>query len=100
MQDGVQRGQLGRVDAQGAVARRTGDVYAAALPGLYHAVLAQPGDGFADHGAADAELLCQRDFGRQLRAGQHAAFIDFGAQPFGNGIGQRGRGGKSGKRHG
>ena len=91
MQHGIQRAQLGGVDAQRAVAGGAGDEYAAALARLDDAVLAQPRHRFADHGATDAELFGQRGFGGQLVAGLRAAFLDFGEQALGDRVGQGGR---------
>ncbi|MNT15771.1 hypothetical protein D3C72_1508430 [compost metagenome] len=100
MQHGIQRGELGRVDPQRSVAGMAGDVNPAALPRFDHAVLPQPRHGFADDCAADAELFRQGAFGGQLFAGQHATLVDLGEQALGDRVGQGGRRGKSGKRHG
>ncbi|MNV88480.1 hypothetical protein D3C71_1826940 [compost metagenome] len=100
MQHGVQRAQFGGIDPQRPVARQARDEHAAALPRFDDAVLPQPRHRFADDGAADAELFRQRGFGGQLFTGQHAALVDFGEQALSDGVGQRGRGRKSWKRHG
>ncbi|KAG1446797.1 hypothetical protein G6F57_017225 [Rhizopus arrhizus] len=85
VQDGVQRAQLGGVDAQRPVARQSGDEDAAALPRFHDAVLPQARHRFADDGAADAELFGQHGFGGQLFTGQHAPLVDFGEQALGDG---------------
>ena len=48
--------------------------------------MAQPGDGFADHGAADAEFLGQYRLRGQLVATAEGAAVDLLQQLFGNGV--------------
>ncbi|OMP13261.1 hypothetical protein COLO4_01989 [Corchorus olitorius] len=92
VQHGVDGAGLRRVDPQRLEAGLLRDVHAAALARFDHAFVAQPRDGLADHGTADAEFLPEHGFGRHAFAAAQFARVDLGHQGLGHAVGQGGRG--------